>query len=139
MIDKDTLCGLMLKECDICVHLHGKIPEGTFDFRLSPGQRSTLELLRYLGYCGIAGIRVSAENSWEVWKEAVESTQELELLDVHSDRAVLVHPGDQQRLVAIWRRYAGSRSEDANSVHAVPQLIIATGRARSRPAAPRRR
>lgn len=77
MIDKNTIRDLILRECDICIHLHGKIPEGTFDYRPTRGQRTTLELLQYLSYCALAGMRVTAEGSWDCWRELAEAASAL--------------------------------------------------------------
>jgi hypothetical protein len=70
MLDKDDLLAVMLKECDICVHLFGKLAEGALAYRPTPAQRSTLELLRYLTYCGIGGARVAVEGSYDSFKRA---------------------------------------------------------------------
>ena len=54
MITKDHLLERIIKECKICMRLFTKLPEGSIDYRPAPGQRSTLELLRYLSIA-IAG------------------------------------------------------------------------------------
>jgi hypothetical protein len=67
MIDKEYFAHSMAYDCDIIIHLFSKFsPEG-YDYRPSPGQRSTLELLRYLSICAIAGIRSMSENNWELF------------------------------------------------------------------------
>ena len=57
MLGKDDLVATMSLECDILKHLFTKLPredwQSTLDWRPTPDQRSTLELLRYLSYCGI--------------------------------------------------------------------------------------
>lgn len=69
MITKEQLESALVHECDITVHLFGKLtPEG-YDYRPSPGVRSTTELLRYLAMCGIGGIRWFESGSLDVWKE----------------------------------------------------------------------
>ena len=65
MITKDDLLTLMLRECDLCIHLHGKVPPGGMEFRFTPAQRSTAELLRYLSFIGTAAVHCMTENSWE--------------------------------------------------------------------------
>lgn len=77
MIGKHDLLETMLFECDICTHLFGKIPEGGFDYRPTPGQRSMRELLAYLSYCGIAFSRAMIENDWEPYKAAAEAAKDL--------------------------------------------------------------
>ncbi len=70
VLTRDQLTDAMLRECDICVHLHGKLAPGAFDYRPSPGQRSTTELLRYLAACGIGGLRSMTEKNWKRFAEA---------------------------------------------------------------------
>lgn len=65
MLTKDDIRDALWKECDICVHLFGKLPEGDTSYRPTPKQRSTLELLRYLAHCGISGSRVMLEGTWD--------------------------------------------------------------------------
>lgn len=67
MIDKDQVLAQMLRECDLCIHLHGKIPAGTNGFRFTPAQRSTEELLRYLSFIGLAATQCILENSWDAY------------------------------------------------------------------------
>jgi hypothetical protein len=68
MVDRDAILGLMLRECDLCVHLHGKIPAGKMEFRFTPGQRSTTELLRYLSFIGLAATKCIAAGSWDPYQ-----------------------------------------------------------------------
>lgn len=69
MITKDQLASSMTRECDIAIHLHGKLGAESWDYRPTPGQRSTIELLRYLAMCGIGGIRWFSEGRLDLWKE----------------------------------------------------------------------
>ena len=69
MIRKDDLKDAMQHECDIAIHLHGKVPAGALDYRPSPGQRSTLELMRYLAGCGIGAARARRDGDWAGYKE----------------------------------------------------------------------
>ena len=39
------------------------------DYRPGEGQRTTLELLRYLCFCGIGGARAMADGDWDGYKE----------------------------------------------------------------------
>lgn len=75
-MNRDEILDLMLRECDICVHLYGKIPPGGMEFRLSPPQRSTAELLRYLTYIGVAAVNCFVTGSWDpysVFEKAAET------------------------------------------------------------------
>ena len=69
MITKDHLAASMLRECDTAKHLFTKLPDGALDYRPTPGQRSTLELLRYLSVCGSGGIRAVVANDLNVLTE----------------------------------------------------------------------
>jgi hypothetical protein len=64
MSAREDLLQAMLRECDLCVHLHGRIPPGGMEFRFTPGQRSTAELLRYLSFVGLAAAASASEGSW---------------------------------------------------------------------------
>lgn len=73
MLGKDDILELILNECDIVLHLYGKVPPGGMDYRPTPGQRSTLELLRYLSYCAIAGAKAMADGDWEAYRAYAEA------------------------------------------------------------------
>lgn len=96
MITADQLAASMLRECDIIVHLFGKLPEGALDYRPTEGQRSTLELLRYLAMCGIGGIEWFA-------------TGELEAFRAHERRVADLpgseFPAEMERQKAAIRRF----------------------------------
>ena len=81
MLTKDDIRDALLKECDICVHLFGKLPEGESEYRPSPVQRNTLELLRYLAHCGISGARVVLEGSFEPFHDGVRRTASMPAVD----------------------------------------------------------
>lgn len=82
MLGKDNTLELILKECDIVLHLYGKIPAGGMDYRPTPEQRSTLELLRYLSYCAIGGARAMAEGNWEAYHVYAKEGEALAAGDV---------------------------------------------------------
>jgi hypothetical protein len=54
-------------ECDIIVHLFSKLSPDAYEYRPSPEQRSTLELLRYLAICATAGIQCMVQNDWKLF------------------------------------------------------------------------
>ena len=69
MISRENFIKALQKECEICKHLYTKIPADNFDFRPTEGQRSKLELLRYLAVCGSASMHVMLHDSdWKLWK-----------------------------------------------------------------------
>jgi hypothetical protein len=49
MITKEQYIGSFVHEIEIIKHLAGKVDASKLDYRPTPGQRSTLELLQYLG------------------------------------------------------------------------------------------
>lgn len=69
MLSKQHLLDAMIRECDISLHLYGKLRPDSFGYRPHEGQRTTLELLRYLSVCGIAGTRCMAERSWKMFSD----------------------------------------------------------------------
>lgn len=52
ILTKSELIALLQKEVRILLHLTSKIDPATLDYRPTPGQRSTIELLRYLTNMG---------------------------------------------------------------------------------------
>ena len=77
MITKDQIAGGMTRECDICIHLFEKLSPEAFDYRPSEGQRSTIELLRYLAGCGIGGLRSLASANWKLFGETLARTENM--------------------------------------------------------------
>ena len=67
MISKSHLLDSMLHECTVAQHLHSKLTPACFDYRPSPDQRSTTELLQYLSVIGIAGSTCMAEHNWKLF------------------------------------------------------------------------
>ncbi len=67
-MNKDQLLKSMLHEINVAKHLFVKLPVGSYDFRPTPGQRSTTELLRYLTYCGIGIAKAAYTGSFEAVK-----------------------------------------------------------------------
>lgn len=81
MITKDQIATGMTRECDICKHLHTKLTPQSYDYKPTPGQRTTVEVLRYLSICGIAGIRCLDQSNWKVFGEHVERASKLQPSD----------------------------------------------------------
>jgi hypothetical protein len=79
MISKDQLAAGMLYECDICLHLFGKL--NRYDYRPSPAQRDTAELLRYISIVGIASLRSLGEKNWKIFGEYVQAASKMEPKD----------------------------------------------------------
>ena len=75
MISKDQLADAMLRECDIIKHLQTKLDPENLDYRPSPEQRSTRELLQYLSVVGIAASRCMAAADWKLFREFSERAE----------------------------------------------------------------
>lgn len=77
MISKEQLATAMAHECNVCMHLFTKFtPEG-YSYQPSAQQRTTLELLRYLAICGIAGVHSMAQGNWSAFAEYKERVQDM--------------------------------------------------------------
>jgi hypothetical protein len=81
VISRDQLLDSMLRECDIAIHLHSKLTPAAADYRPSPDQRSTLELLRYLSICGIAGSTAMVQADWKLFAPFRERSAGLALAE----------------------------------------------------------
>ncbi|MEO8381801.1 MAG: hypothetical protein ABI779_19220 [Acidobacteriota bacterium] len=77
MITKERFAQSMARDCDMIVHLFSKLPAGSYDYRPSPEQRSTLELLRYLAVCGIAGITAMAAGDFKLFGPFSERVKDM--------------------------------------------------------------
>jgi len=71
-LTKGELIGLLQNEVRILLHLATKIDRAQLDYRPSPKQRSTLELLRYLSMMGPTIIEYAKSNSqdFSMWTAA---------------------------------------------------------------------
>jgi hypothetical protein len=65
VLNKSDVLESALGECDIILHLFEKLPEDSFDYRPTPGQRSTTELLRYLSFCGFGACYALFDGDWD--------------------------------------------------------------------------
>lgn len=62
------------KETHTCLYLFTFMPQGGLDYRPTPGQRSTLELLRYLSYGPYNGVFRTLAGDWKVGIPTAEAT-----------------------------------------------------------------
>ena len=78
ILTKSELIASLQKEVRILLHLAGKIDRSTLDYRPTPKQRSTIELLRYLSNMGPTLVRYAKGESSnaEAWMETVKSLTE---------------------------------------------------------------
>lgn len=71
-LTKDEVIAQLQKEVRILLHLAGKIDRSTLDYRPTPKQRSTIELLRYLANMGPLLLKAIASGTFDVeaWQAA---------------------------------------------------------------------
>jgi len=72
MITRDQLLSSMRHETDVVKHLATRLPPGKLDWRPTPKQRSTLELMQYLTTCGSMGVKAMIHGNWD-HADALES------------------------------------------------------------------
>ena len=65
------------KETAICIRLFRNMPPGGLDYRPSPGQRSTLQLMRYLSFGPGNGTRKILANDWKAGKPTAELSKDV--------------------------------------------------------------
>lgn len=94
MYTKQDLIDSIKNEHRIIVHLFGKIPVGTFDYKPTEKQRTTLELLQYLSMVSPATVEVVAKADASHFMPFVEIGKTvtpdnfLEIFDKHLSQAV---------------------------------------------------
>jgi len=67
MITKQQLADSFIHECDVCLHLATKLSDEGMRYQPSEQQRTSLDLLRYLSICAIAGMQCMAANDWTLF------------------------------------------------------------------------
>jgi hypothetical protein len=81
VLTKAQLLDAISDELRVCRHLARKLPQGGLDWRPTPGQRSTLELLRYLSTAGTDLTREMASGTWDVARVTGRAPQDLRAED----------------------------------------------------------
>ena len=76
VLTKSELIASLQKEARVVVHLAGKVDRAQLDYRPTPKQRSTLELLRYLSMTGptLVQYALAEPPDIEVWTRAEEAS-----------------------------------------------------------------
>jgi hypothetical protein len=74
MLSIDTFIANWQKESRICINLFAKMPPGGVDYRPTAGQRSTIELLRYLSYGPYNGVHKILAGDWAKGRPTAEAT-----------------------------------------------------------------
>lgn len=81
MLTKEEFIKSIRHETAICKHLYSKIPEGGLEYRPTEGQRSTLELLRYLTGTVISPARGLVNNDWSHLRADMDALEKLSAED----------------------------------------------------------
>jgi hypothetical protein len=85
------------RESELCVRLFRRIPSGGLDYRPTPGQRSTLELLRYLSYGPYNVIQRVLAGDWTLGRPTAEVVKDMPASDF--PRNMRWQSGEVARLV----------------------------------------
>jgi len=93
ILTKSELIASLQKEVRILLHLAGKVDRAQLDYRPTPKQRSTLELLQYLSYMGPMLVRYAKGEAIdaETWGPVVKTAgardfdQTLATIDAHKE------------------------------------------------------
>lgn len=77
VLTKSELLDSLQHEVRILLHLAGKIAPTMLDYRPTPGQRSTIELLRYLSIMGPELVKAAKRGNFDpaAWTEAENSAR----------------------------------------------------------------
>lgn len=77
VLSKDELVGSLQNEVRILLHLCGKVESEHLDYRPTPKQRSTLELLRYLSFMGPVMVAAARDGGFDTdaWVEAQQAAE----------------------------------------------------------------
>jgi hypothetical protein len=82
MLTKEEFLESCAHETRVIRHLAGKVLPGGLDWKPTPKQRTTLELLRYMTTCAIVPARAMVTGSWEGADEAERASDAVPADDV---------------------------------------------------------
>jgi len=103
MITKEHLLESIVTECRLIARLFTKLPEGSLDYRPTPDQRSTQELLSYLSFA-IAGVAHSiVDGNWDWYNQEKERA---------SGVGASGFPEQMDRQIKEIRRFIGALTEE---------------------------
>lgn len=100
MLSKDDVRDCLLHEYQVIKQLVAKLPEGCEEFRISPTQRSTIELLRYLALLGPGVLHAGNDSGFAWLQENGPHTSALTVAEVpaHLDGAM----AEMTHLFSTW-------------------------------------
>lgn len=106
VLTKDELIASLQNEVRILVHLAGKVDQSKLDYRPSPKQRSTLELLRYMAIMGPTQVAVIQTGTFDraalstTWAPAEAAAKTMTYEQAVS--AIQKQSGEYARLLGSW-------------------------------------
>jgi hypothetical protein len=118
---KDELIGSLKNEIRILLHLMEKVRPEDLEFRPTPGQRNTLELLRYIALLGPIHLRGVLADSWsmESWREIWSAEQaKAESWDLEATRSVIA--GHEQIIEELLKPFPDERFRDKVEMFGIP-------------------
>jgi hypothetical protein len=91
VLTKAELTGSLQNEIRILLHLASKVDPGQLDYRPTPKQRSTIELLKYLSLMGPFTVEAAKTGTFDVngWTAAQEATKAKNFEQVLADIAAI--------------------------------------------------
>ena len=133
ILTKSELIASLQKEVRILLHLAGKIDRAQLDYRPTPKQRSTIELLRYLSYMGPMLVRYAKQEQVDqaAWAEVVKIAgsrgfdETLAAIEAHSDTyAALIADMDDAAFRAEVPGFDGAKTSGGSFIvnHVIGQL-----------------
>jgi len=78
MYTKASFLKSLALEAKVIKHLVTQLPAGQEDWRLTPPQRSTGELMRYLSFALLASTEFALTQAWESWDKHEASAKDLD-------------------------------------------------------------
>lgn len=81
MFTKSSFLKSIALEAKIMKHLVTQIPAGQADWRMTPPQRSTLELLRFLTFMPYASVEFALTQAWDKWDGHEAGAKDLQPAD----------------------------------------------------------
>ena len=106
ILSKDELIGLLGQEVRILLHLAGKVDRAQLDYRPTPTQRTTLELLRYMAIMGPTQLGVITADAFNragltaAWRSA-EATSKAMTFD-QAVAAIAAQADEYARVLGAW-------------------------------------
>ncbi len=84
MLGKNDVRDMLIHEYKVIKQLVTKLPEGSEDYRISEGQRTTIELLRYLTLIGPAAVHAGLDNGFSWFGANAAASEGLGLAEIPS-------------------------------------------------------